>query len=245
MCGRFTQRYTWSEVHEFLSAFGTSKNLQPRYNIAPTTPVDVVRLDPEARRELVSMRWGLVPYFWKRMLKEVPATFNARAETVADQPMFRDSFKRRRCIIPASGFFEWTGGKVAKIPHLFTAADGSPVLAFAGLWDRWKDPAREDVLSCTIIVSGASEWMAPYHDPRSHAGPNRRERHRGMARRVAGRGSVAPSRREHVAGVDCVDAPNPNERRRRRSDDRRAVGSSRVKVLSKAKVEIFRMVRSK
>ncbi len=165
MCGRFTQHYTWSEVHAFLSVFGTARNLRPRYNIAPTTSVDVVRLDTEGRRELVSMRWGLVPFFWKKTLKEVPATFNARAETVAEKPMFREAFKRRRCIIPASGFFEWTGKKGDKQPHLFSAADGSPVLAFAGLWDRWRDPASGDeLLSCTIVVSGASEWMTPYHD---------------------------------------------------------------------------------
>ncbi len=164
MCGRFSQRYTWSEVYEFLNVFGAAKNLQPRYNIAPTTMVDVVRPDVEGRRELVSMRWGLVPFFWKKALKEVPATFNARAETVAEKPMFRDAFKKRRCVIPASGFFEWTGDKGAKVPHLFSAADGSPILAFAGLWDRWKDPAGKEVLSCTIIVSGASDWMAPYHD---------------------------------------------------------------------------------
>jgi putative SOS response-associated peptidase YedK len=95
----------------------------------------------------------------------VPATFNARAETVADKPMFRQAFKHRRCIIPASGFFEWTGGKGDKQPHLFTAADGSPILAFAGLWDKWRDAVScEDVRSCTIIVSDASAWMAPYHD---------------------------------------------------------------------------------
>jgi putative SOS response-associated peptidase YedK len=92
----------------------------------------------------------------------VPATFNARAESVADRPMFRDAFKGRRCIVPASGFFEWTGEKGAKQPHLFTASDGSPLLAFAGLWDRWM--SGEWVLSCTIIVSGASAWMEPYHD---------------------------------------------------------------------------------
>jgi putative SOS response-associated peptidase YedK len=124
-----------------------------------------VRLDREGRRELVTMRWGLVPYFWKKTLKEVPATFNARAESVAEKPMFREAFKRRRCIIPASGFFEWTGGKGDKQPHLFTAADGSPILALAGLWEKWRDPATsEDVLSCTIIVTGASAWMTPYHD---------------------------------------------------------------------------------
>ncbi len=165
MCGRFTQHYTWSEVHAFLSLLGAPQNLRPRYNIAPTTNVDVVRLDREGRRELVSMRWGLVPFFWKKTLKEVPATFNARAESIAEKPMFREAFKRRRCIIPASGFFEWTGGKGDKQPHLFTAADGSPILALAGLWEKWRDPASgEDVLSCTIIVSGASAWMMPYHD---------------------------------------------------------------------------------
>jgi SOS response associated peptidase (SRAP) len=76
---------------------GTARNLRPHYNIAPTTNVDVVRLDRDGRRELVSMRWGLVPFFWKKTLKDVPATFNARAETVADKPMFREAFKRRRC----------------------------------------------------------------------------------------------------------------------------------------------------
>jgi putative SOS response-associated peptidase YedK len=122
----------------------------------------VIRLDKEGKRELVPMRWGLVPAWWKKPLKEVPATFNARAESVADRPMFRDAFKSRRCIVPASGFFEWTGAKGAKQPHLFTAADGSPLLAFAGLWDRWKDPlTAEWILSATIIVSGASAWMEP------------------------------------------------------------------------------------
>ena len=114
---------------------------------------------------MVKMRWGLVPFFWKKLLKELPATFNARAETVAEKPMFREAFKKRRCIIPASGFFEWTGEKGDKTPHLFTAADGSPVLAFAGLWDNWRNPETgEHLLSATVIVSGASAWMTPYHD---------------------------------------------------------------------------------
>lgn len=164
MCARFTQAYSWTEVQAFLSLIGAPRNLRPRYNIAPTTSVDVVRLDADGRRALVAMRWGLVPFFWKKSLKDVPATFNARAETVAEKPMFRGAFKNRRCIIPASGFFEWTGEKGEKTPHLFTAADGSPVLAFAGLWDRWTNPEGEEVLSCTIVVSGASAWMRPYHD---------------------------------------------------------------------------------
>jgi putative SOS response-associated peptidase YedK len=144
MCGRFTQHYTWKDVHSFLSLFGdlgTPRNLQPRYNIAPTDFIDVVTSRIRDReivgREIVPIRWGLIPTWWKKPRKDVPATFNARAETVAEKPMFRGAFKYRRCIIPASGFYEWTGGKGARQPHLFTAADGSPVLAFAGLWDRW------------------------------------------------------------------------------------------------------------
>jgi putative SOS response-associated peptidase YedK len=103
--------------------------LQHRAN----TSVDVVRLDTEGRRELISMRWGLVPVWWKKPRKEMPATFNARAETVPEKPMFRGAFRARRCFIPASGFFEWTGAKADRQPHLFTAGDGSPVLTCAGL----------------------------------------------------------------------------------------------------------------
>ena len=165
MCGRFTQHYTWAEVNEFLSVFGAPLNLRPRYNIAPTTTIDVVRLDAEGRRELVRMRWGLVPFFWSKPLKQVPATFIARAKTVHEKPMFRAAFQRRRCMIPASGFYEWIGERHTRIPHLFTAADGNSVLAMAGLWDKWTDKATgEEVLSVTIVVSGACSWMAAYHD---------------------------------------------------------------------------------
>jgi putative SOS response-associated peptidase YedK len=103
MCGRFTQNYTWEEVYAFLKVFGTPRNLRPHYNIAPTTNIDVIRLDREGRRELVSMRWGLVPYFWKKSLKEVPATFNARAETTADRATGCGSRARapRRSTFPA------------------------------------------------------------------------------------------------------------------------------------------------
>jgi putative SOS response-associated peptidase YedK len=164
MCGRFTQHYTWAEIHAFLSFLGVPINLQPRYNIAPTTMIDVIRLT-EGQRELVSMRWGLIPGWWSKAVKEVPSTFNARAEGIQSKPMFRNAFKQRRCIIPASGFYEWTGEKSARQPYLFTAADGSPVLAFAGLWDRWNSrETGEEILSCTIIVSGASAWMSDYHD---------------------------------------------------------------------------------
>ncbi len=164
MCGRFTQFYTWSEVHAAMSLTSSPANLRPRYNIAPTNMVDAVRLG-ENGRELVQMQWGLVPSWWKKPLRDLPATFNARSDTVADKPMFREAFKRRRCIIPASGYYEWTGPKTDRQPHLFTAADGSPVLAFAGLWDRWRDRLTgEELLSCTMIVSDGNAWMAAYHD---------------------------------------------------------------------------------
>jgi putative SOS response-associated peptidase YedK len=111
MCSRFTQRYTWSEVLQFLRVFGPPRNLQLHYNIAPTITVDVIRLDQHGNRELIPMRWGLIPAWWPKSLKGIPATFNARAESVADKPMFRNAFRGQRCIVPASGFYEWTGDK--------------------------------------------------------------------------------------------------------------------------------------
>ena len=103
--------------------------------------------------------------WWKKPLKVLPATFNARADTVAEKPMFREAYKCRRCIIPASGFYEWTGGKGDKQPHLFTAADGAPIPAIAGLWEQGRDPGTgEAVPSCTMVVGDASNWMKTYHD---------------------------------------------------------------------------------
>ncbi|MGE7416194.1 SOS response-associated peptidase, partial [Methylobacterium tarhaniae] len=164
MCGRFTQHYTWSEIHAWLSIFGSPRNLQPRYNIAPTETCDVVRPGADGL-ELVQMRWWLIPSWWKKPAREALPAFNARAETVHQKPTFREAFQRRRCIVPASGFYEWTGPRNDRQGHYFTAADGSPVLAFAGLWDRWHDPVSgERVESCTIIVSDASDWMRAYHD---------------------------------------------------------------------------------
>ena len=118
MCGRFTQSYTWTEVHEAMSLIQTAPNLRPRYNIAPTTNIDVV-VAGNGERALMPMRWGLIPGWWKKPLKDAPATFNARAETVATKPMFRAAFKSRRCIIPASGFYEWATEKRRQAAALF------------------------------------------------------------------------------------------------------------------------------
>jgi putative SOS response-associated peptidase YedK len=108
MCGRFVQRYTWDDIQDLYGLpDGPARNLQAHYNIAPTDPVEVVRRAASGTTELVSMRWGLVPWWWKKPLKQSPASFNARAESVADKPMFRDAFQRHRCVIPASGYYEW------------------------------------------------------------------------------------------------------------------------------------------
>ena len=213
MCGRFTQNYTWAEVHAFLSVFGPPRNLRPRYNIAPTTSVDVVRTG-EQGRELVSMRWGLVPFFWKKTLKELPATFNARAETVAEKPMFRDCFRKRRCIIPASGFFEWTGGKGSKQPHLFTAADGSPLLAFAGLWDRWQDPATGETGAFLHHHRLRRERVdGPVSRP--DAGAAAAGGFRGVAGWHARPGSAQARVRKRAARMAGFPARQPRRRRRR------------------------------
>jgi putative SOS response-associated peptidase YedK len=163
MCGRFTQNLSWAEIHRLADLIGQPRNFAPRFNIAPTTPIEVIRA-AAAGNELVPMYWGLVPSWWKKPLKELPATFNARAETVAERPMLRGAFKYRRCIIPASGFYEWTGAKRAKTPHYFTSRDGRP-LALAGLWDHWSGlDGGDDLPNATIIVGEASNWMRRFHD---------------------------------------------------------------------------------
>jgi len=146
-----------------MDLLGVPRNLRPRYNVAPTTTVDVVRLG-ENGRELIPMRWGLIPCWWKKTAKEVLSTFNARAETVAEKPMFRSAFKRNRGIVPAGGYFEWETTEAGKQPYFISAADGS-VLAIAGLWDQWKDPQTGETLcSCTLIVTRSNEYAQRIHD---------------------------------------------------------------------------------
>lgn len=165
MCGRFVQRYGWHEVQELYELpEGPPRNLQAHYNIAPTDPVGVVRLDSHNATELVFMRWGLIPWWWEKPLKQLPAGFNARAETVSSKPMFRDAFARHRCIIPASGYYEWLKRPDGRQPYLIGAAEGG-VLSFAGLWDRWKNPETgERIISCAIIVTEANALTRRIHD---------------------------------------------------------------------------------
>jgi putative SOS response-associated peptidase YedK len=164
MCGRFTQRYTWDEIEELYDLMGAARNLQAHYNIAPTDAVDVVTPAHDGGNRLASMRWGLIPSWWKKTIKEVPASFNARAETVAEKPMFRDAFRRHRCIIPASGYYEWLKVPDGRQPYYFSSADGG-VLSIAGLWDRWSNPQTgEPVISCTMVITNANAFVRSIHD---------------------------------------------------------------------------------
>jgi putative SOS response-associated peptidase YedK len=164
MCGRFTVKATWAELVALyrLTMDAPPHNLRPRYNVCPTDPVDVVT----AERQLVTMRWGLVPWWWSKPLKELRmATFNARAETVESKPVFRDAFKRSRCLIPMSGYYEWQNTASGKQPWYFTARDGSPLLTAAGLWDEWKNhETGERLKSCAMIVGQPNEFAADIHD---------------------------------------------------------------------------------
>ena len=162
MCGRFTQAYTWREVYEFYNLNGIARNLQPNYNVAPTQMINVIGRDDKGYK-MRDMRWGLVPSWWKKPLKELPSTINARAETAAEKPMFRSAFKRSRCLIPASGFYEWKRDGGNKQPFFVAMADGTP-MTMAGLWEIWQDPeSGEEVRSCTILTTDANGFMAEIH----------------------------------------------------------------------------------
>ena len=158
--------YTWRELVALYRLTDPSppSNLQPRYNICPTTTIDSV-VERDGKRTLESMRWGLIPSWWNKSLKEMRlATFNARAETVAQKPMFRSAFKRNRCIIPASGYYEWRTTRDGKQPYYFTAKNG-PVLSIGGLWDEWKDKeSGKTIKSCTMIITEPNKFVAKVHD---------------------------------------------------------------------------------
>ena len=157
MCGRFTLRTPLSVLmQEFELQVPLDFPVFDRYNIPPTVQIPVIRR-LETQRTMSLMRWGLLPS-WTNDPKKSPLLNNARAETVAEKPSFRSAYKNRRCIIPASGFFEWLTEGKSKQPYLFRHPDDRP-LAFAGLWEKWGE-----LESCTIITTEANEVMAPIHD---------------------------------------------------------------------------------
>jgi putative SOS response-associated peptidase YedK len=166
MCGRFTQKFTWSELIELYRLTQSPQNLRPSYNVCPTDPVSVI-IPGKSGLFLMPMRWQLIPRWWKKSLKDLPATFNARAESVAEKPMFRDAFKRNRCLIPASGYFEWhTSGK-EKQPYYITPRNGS-VLTIAGLWEEWRDRVKQRN-DCLLHHDYHHRQLVRQHHPRPNA----------------------------------------------------------------------------
>ena len=160
MCGRYTLSSPGDAVAELLE-LKTAPELAPRYNIAPTQESAVVRLTAEGRT-LEQLRWGLVPY-WAAEPGVGNRMINARSESAADKPAFRSSLRRRRCLVPADGFFEWRRTPAGKQPYLIRLAGGGP-FAFAGLWDRWIPHHGSPIESFTILTTRPNELTAAVHD---------------------------------------------------------------------------------
>ena len=163
MCGRYnliTDAEALLDFFEIERTLLDASEVKSRYNISPSQDVPIVR-DIGNGRELALARWGLVPH-WSKEEKPKYSTINARAETVAEKPTYREAFKRMRCLIPATGFYEWRLDDGQKTPHHIRLAEGG-LFAFAGLWDHW-DREGEGFDSCSIIVTSANHTMRPIHD---------------------------------------------------------------------------------
>src|SRR3984885_15096238 len=168
MCGRYVIIST-PEAIRALFGYGELPNFPPRYNVAPTQPIPVVRLH-DGKRSFALMRWGLLPS-WVKDPKTFPLLINARGESVLDKPAFRNAMRRRRCLIPTDGFYEWQAGSKAgapKRPYFVQAkrgADGSaPPLAFAGLWETWTGPNGEEIDTAAIITTTANRTLSAIHE---------------------------------------------------------------------------------
>ena len=164
MCGRFTLRASAGTVAEQFAVFELPP-FTPRFNIAPTQPVPVVRIDPqptEPRRQLVWLRWGLIPS-WAKDPAIGNRMINARAETVAGKPSYRAALRRRRCLVVADGFYEWRKAAGQKQPYFIHMADHKP-FAFAGLWEAWEGADHSHIESCTILTTEPNDLLRPIHD---------------------------------------------------------------------------------
>jgi len=170
MCGRYALKSSRKAIAAW---FGLEEDSLPpfgaNYNVAPQTFQPVVRLSPQTgEREVVMLRWGLIPA-WARSSREGAMRFNARAEDLATKPSFRDALRQRRCLVPADAFYEWQKlDPKTKHPHAIAMRDGS-LYAFAGLWDRWREPGHGDdegewLQTFTIITTDPNELMAPIHN---------------------------------------------------------------------------------
>lgn len=160
MCGRFALTSPPRRLQEHFALAAAPEGLEPRWNIAPSQEVLVI--PNRTQRLLRPARWGLIPH-WASDTAIGHRMINARAETLAARPAFRDALARRRCAIPADGFYEWQRRGRARQPFHLRRRDGQP-LAFAGLWDVWRTPAGERVASCTIVTVPANDLVAPIHD---------------------------------------------------------------------------------
>jgi putative SOS response-associated peptidase YedK len=163
MCGRFVQSQAAEKYAEFLGVHEIRIDPLPlSYNVAPTDTVYAVA-EHEGERLLGSFRWGLLP-FWAKDKKMGARNINARSETAASKPTFKESLATRRCLIPADGFYEWQKKEKGKLPHYIFNKDGTP-LVFAGLWSSWKDPGSgERLKTCTILTGEPNDLVAPIHD---------------------------------------------------------------------------------
>jgi putative SOS response-associated peptidase YedK len=161
MCGRFAF-YSPSEAAAALFGVSGSLPVEPRYNIAPTQYVAAVRNGEDNERELVMLRWGLVPS-WAKDPSVGNHMINARAETVAEKPSFRAAYRRQRCVVLADGFYEWRRAGDSKTPYFISLASGKP-FALAGLWENWHDKeSDESIQTTTLITTEANDFMRPLH----------------------------------------------------------------------------------
>ncbi|MCA9868126.1 MAG: SOS response-associated peptidase [Anaerolineae bacterium] len=161
MCGRFALAATGEEVAEHYQ-LSEIPFVVPRYNIAPTQPVAAVRLNASEAREFTHFQWGLIPS-WAKDPSMGSRMINARAETVADKPAFRAAFKRRRCLLPATGFYEWRKMNGHKQPMYIREAGGG-LVSLAGLWEVWQSADGGQLETCTILTTTANALMEPIHD---------------------------------------------------------------------------------
>lgn len=161
MCGRFALNENPKKLAEHFQVSG-ELDLSPSWNIAPSSRICTITADGQDARHLWRMRWGLIPS-WAKDATIGNKLANARGETVAEKPSFRSAFKYRRCLIPASGFYEWKAEHGIKQPWFISLVSGEP-MAFAGLWESWHPAEGEPVESCCIITTEANELMRPIHD---------------------------------------------------------------------------------
>ena len=162
MCGRFALFASPELVAEYF-ALAEPPSLAPHYNVTPGQDIAAVRVDRDGARRLRALRWGLVP-FWAKDVGLGRRLINARLDSLATKPAFREALARRRCLIPASGFYEWGVDAAGKKQPFFIRPRGEPLLAIAGLWERWRPQGGEPLETCVIVTSEASSLLAPIHD---------------------------------------------------------------------------------